>query len=535
MNDSTRTLESAPSPPNVPVRRLSLHDYPRLMNGLASLPAAEKRERLRGLARTDLYFLLRYLLRRNDVEHPWLFERIREVEARPDGYLDLWARGHYKSTIITFGKTIQDILASHGEDPLAHWGGLEPTFCIFSHTRPIAKAFLRQIKTEFEQNWVLKELFPDVLYPHPDRQAPRWSEDAGIVVRRRSNPKEATVEAWGLVDGQPTSKHFNVLIWDDVVTRESVTSPEMIRKTTEAWELSLNLGDRRPRKRMIGTRYHFADTYRDVIERGAMLARQHPATHDGTLTGRPVFLSREEFDAKVREMGPYTASAQLLQNPIADSRQTFRREWFDHRFDRERVNWRAMQRVLLCDPASKKKKHSDWTAMAVLGLGSDRNYYLLDLVRDRLTLVERGQEYMRLHRKWQPQRATYEEYGLQADIEYIQTLMTQETYHFEIEPIGGKLDKVDRINRLIPVAFDGRLWLPEALYRTNYDGKLEDLVQVFIEQEALCWPVPAHDDILDVISRIFDVEDLHFPKPAVPESRDDRYNRPRRMGSWMSA
>lgn len=61
-------------------------------------------------------------------------------------------------------------------------------------------------------------------------------------MRRKSNPKESTVEAWGLVDGQPTGKHFKLLIYDDVVTLESVTSPEMIAKVTNAWALSLNLG-----------------------------------------------------------------------------------------------------------------------------------------------------------------------------------------------------------------------------------------------------------------------------------------------------
>ena len=37
-----------------------------------------------------------------------------------------------------------DILQSHGEDPLPEWEGIEPTFGIFSHTRPVAKGFLRQ-------------------------------------------------------------------------------------------------------------------------------------------------------------------------------------------------------------------------------------------------------------------------------------------------------------------------------------------------------------------------------------------------------
>ena len=138
------------------------------------------------LCRNSLYFLLRYGLERKDCENEWVFNRCNEVQASPDGHLDLWAREHYKSTIITYALSIQDIL----KDP-------ETTIGIFSHTRPIAKAFLRQIKSEFEKNEQLKEWFPDVLWANPRKESPKWSEDEGLVVKRQSNPKEATIEAWG--------------------------------------------------------------------------------------------------------------------------------------------------------------------------------------------------------------------------------------------------------------------------------------------------------------------------------------------------
>ena len=212
--------------------------------------------------RNDLFFLLVYLLGRADADNDWVFERCREVQASPDGHLDLWAREHYKSTIITFAKTIQDIL----RDP-------ETTVGIFSHTRPIAKAFLKQIKREFEQNEDLKRIYAEVLYDNPVAESPKWSEDEGIIVKRTGNPKESTVEAWGLVDGQPTSKHFAILVYDDIVTRESVTTPEMMAKTTEALALSYNLGTREGVRRFIGTRYHFNDSYKAIMDRGTVNPR----------------------------------------------------------------------------------------------------------------------------------------------------------------------------------------------------------------------------------------------------------------------
>lgn len=526
---SLQAQSSTTTPSWLPTR------YHELLSFLLASPTPYCRSQLRWLCRTDLYFLMRYILGRPDMEHPWLWSRVKEVERSPDGFLDLWARDHRKSSIITFGKTIQDILASHGEEPLETWAGMQPTFGIFSHVRPIAKAFLRQIKTEFEQNQVLLELFPDVLYSKPERQSPRWSEDNGIVVRRTSNPKEATVEAWGLIDGSPIGKHFNVLIWDDVVVPASVTTPEMIEKTTTGWSNSLNLGDAQPRKRGIGTRWHFADSYRAIMDRGALTPRVYPATADGTLTGAPVLLTQGQLDTKIRDMGPYVASANLLMNPIADSRQTFQRAWFDRRFDQHSVEWKRMTRALICDPASKKKKSSDFTSMAVIGKSDAKKVYLLDFIRDRLSLVERGKEFIRLHRKWQPQHAAYESYGLQADIEYIATLMDKSAYHFEIDELGGKLDKFDRVNRMIPVCSAGDFWLPEALYRTTHAGKVEEQIIVLIEQEFLAWPVPVHDDGMDVISRLFDVPNFEFPEPAEPEHPDDRYNRPRKpAGTWMS-
>ena len=179
--------------------------YQKVLSGLKDVSEEKRRGILRNLCKADLFFLLRYGCSRPDVEHDWIFDRCREVQARPNEYLDLWAREHYKSTIITFALTMQDILSSP-----------EITFGIFSHTRPAAKAFLKQIKREFESNEFLKGLFPDILYADPRKESPKWSEDEGIVVKRTTNPKKALLKlgVWWMVNRLlNTLKFFCMTIW----------------------------------------------------------------------------------------------------------------------------------------------------------------------------------------------------------------------------------------------------------------------------------------------------------------------------------
>ena len=476
---------------------------------------------MNALGRLDLFFLLVHLLHRKDINRDWLFDRCSEVQASPNGRLDLWAREHYKSTVLTFGKSIQDILDSHSADSF-HWDE-EVTIGIFSHTRPIAKAFLSQIMQEFERNELLKQIYPDVLWENPRKESPRWSSDSGIVVKRKSNPKESTVEAWGLVDGQPTSKHFKVLVYDDVVTRESVFTPEQIVKTTDAWALSTNLGAAGGVKRYIGTRYHTNDTYRAIMERGAAVPRIHPATDNGTAGGNPVFLPREILDEKRAEQGPYVFSCQMLQNPVEEGAMGFKESWLRYydaaAYQRGEKPWpRSWIYYLLCDPASEKKKTNDYTVQLVIAMGPDRNYYLVDGVRDRMNLKERTASLFRLHRKHNIHGDVgYEKYGKDSDIEHITEKMQDAGYHFGIRTLGGAVPKNDRIRKLVPAFSSGRVFLPYELLFVDYEGRTQDLVRQFVTEEYQTFPVGQHDDIIDCLARIID-PDFGAEFPMVPST-----------------
>jgi predicted phage terminase large subunit-like protein len=453
---------------------------------------------VRQLCQEDLFFLSTQACKRKDMIHPWIYDRCREVEAEPNGFLDLWAREHYKSTIITFFKTLQDIL----NDP-------EITIGIFSINRPSAKKFLSQIKTELTDNELLKALFPDVLYLNPEKESPSWSLDGGITVKRKGNPKEPTCSAHGLVEGMPTGAHFNIRVYDDIIDEDNVRNPEMIQKALRSWELSLNLGstgrlkcyDEVNIERYVGTRYHFNDPYKSIMDRQAAKPRIYPGTIDGKVDGEPVLWSREIMEKKRRSMGSYTFGCQILQDPKADEAQGFKEEWL--RFYTP-ANLDNLNLYLLCDPAGEKKKENDYTVMLVIGLGQDENYYLIDGLRDRLNLTERARKYIAFHRKYRPLRSGYEKYGKDSDIEHIKYVMEQENYRFEIVSLGGPMPKNDRIRKLIPLFEYGRFYLPNNCYFIDYEKKQKDLTVELLRDEYNSFPVAVHDDILDCMARIVD-------------------------------
>ena len=462
------------------------------------------------LGRHDLFFLLHYLMGRTYVDKDFIYDRCREVQYDPNFYLDLWAREHFKSTIITCGKTIQDILI----DP-------DLTFGFFSLNRPLCKGFLFEIKNEFEENQILKDVYPDVLWQNPKKEASRWSLDDGIIVKRKERPKESTIEAWGLIDAMPTSRHYKIRVYDDIIDERHVGNPEIVKKAVRMWEVSLSLGSAIASKaypksinivRYIGTRYHANDPYREIIKRNAAQPRIYPGTDNGQVDGLPVLWTQELMTKKRQEMGSYTFGCQILQDPTADQAQGFNTEDLRYWTPQEE-SWKRMNRYLLCDPAGEKKKDNDYTVMLVIGLNDDLNYYLIDGVRDRLNLTERAAQYIKFHRMYYPHESGYEKYGKDSDIEHIKDVMETENYHFEIIPLGGNVQKNDRIRKLIPLVENHRWFVPTRLLFIDREKKQHDLTQELIDDEMMMFPVASHDDILDCGARILDADlQAKFPK-----------------------
>jgi hypothetical protein len=457
--------------------------------------------------------------------HPWLYERCREVEAAPDGHIDIWFREAGKSSIITLAGSIQEIL----RDP-------EITIGIFSHNRPIAKSFLSQIKRELATNQLLISLFPDVLWAEPERESPCWALDAGIIVKRKGNPKEATVEAYGLVDGQPTGKHYKLIIYDDVVTDDSVYTPDQIQRTTEAWSLSDNLSSMDGRKWYVGTRYSYGDTYAEIIKKGAAIPRVHPATHDGTMDGIPVLFTKEVWEKKKRDQLESTIACQQLCNPLAGQQRMFD----PNDLQVYEVRPLTLMAYLLVDPARSIKRDSANTAMVVLGVDVHANKYLLDGVDHKMDLMDRWNWMRNLWTKWHDApgvlgiRVGYERFGAIADLDYFKERQRVEGARFEIVelewPRDGDGSKKDRVQRLIPDIRGHRFYLPyptddrrltsmqarmvaqgyeyrlaRSIRRKDENNVIYDVTERFRLQISF-FPFGGLKDLVDAASRIYDID-----------------------------
>ena len=235
---------------------------------------------------------------------------LQQFQFRHPDNLQLVFRGAGKSTTCTVTRAIFLLL----KDPLLR-------ILIDSKTAQNAEGFLTEIKNHFENNELLREVFG--LY-FDSRKCPKWDNREIIVLPRtssrdvRARHKESSITCVG-VEGTVVSKHYDVIISDDLVDEEN-SRTQYMRDKTRTWyyqtllptlEPPDNEVEHRGEHHRLGTRYHYADLYGHLIANELKGAYQIiPALDEHRRSPWPEKYSAKWFDKRRRESGLIIFNAQ---------------------------------------------------------------------------------------------------------------------------------------------------------------------------------------------------------------------------------
>ena len=378
-----------------------------------------------------------------------------------------------------------------------------------TYAQELADGFGRKVRNQINSE-LFQGVFPGIELSSDSSAAGRFH-----VKREGIGQQDGVYHAVG-IGGAATGRGADLLLIDDPVKNREEAESEAYRTKTKEWYTSVAYTRLMPGGAivLIQTRWHEDDLM-------GWLLKEHehedwellslPAINEEGEALWPESYPIERLQAIQETIGPRDWGSLYQQQPRPATGAEFKRHWvqnYDRAPQRSQVNT-----VLLVDPASGKRETNDFTSMWVIGLGQDKNYYILDAIRDRMNLTERADAVFRLHRRWTPIETRYERYGMMADIEYLRQEMNRRGYRFVVREVAGVTSKVDRIRRLIPLFEMNRVWMPEELIYVDLDGKEHDLVAEFIEQEFLSFPVGRHDDMLDSLARIAEPTlDTPWPK-----------------------
>lgn len=359
------------------------HDYRRMFSDIAN-GLVDEFKTWRYLIAYDMWFLLYFVLQIPNTNNKFVVDYCNEIQDGPKSFtLDMAAREHFKSSTITKAETIQYTL-------------LNPNKCtaIFCYNKEAANDLVFSIKETLEQNKILIKHFPDVLYENPQLESPKWSQLAGLVVKRKTCRPEPTIAGYGLIDGMPIRVHFDRRIYDDIMKVEFKENIDMMNKVWERLEFSMSLGKDGGTHRICGTPYHYQDPIMRTKEKltidgkKAYYTRFKPATHDGTINGKPVLLSQEYLNS-LKSLT--TFNSQYLLDPSPREMK---------KLVRSRINIISPEllperlfKFMIIDPSGKEGTGDPW-AFIVVGVDPDltdiraSRLYIIDCVIDKFGLNE---------------------------------------------------------------------------------------------------------------------------------------------------
>lgn len=305
-------------------------------------------------------------------------------------------RGHAKSTNFTFKDTLHAVLYEYKHYPI-----------ILSDSSDQAEGFLTDIKTELEENQIIKEDFGDL-------QGKVWKTN---VILTSTNIKIEAIGSGKKIRGR---RHQNwrpdLIVLDDVENDENVNTPEQ-RKKLESWfyKAVSKAGDTYTDIVYIGTMLHYDSLLAKVLKNPSY----HSVKYQGVISfsveeslwdmWESIYVNlenpnREEdalefFKEHKEEMlegtdvlwqeklsyydlmiiriseGEASFNSEIQNEPIDPDNATFNEEWFDFYEDGE-IDFTLPEFILVGanDPSLGKNKKSDTSSIIAIAKSTKTGY-----------------------------------------------------------------------------------------------------------------------------------------------------------------
>ena len=427
--------------------------------------------------------------------------------------LDLAPRGFGKSTVGDVDYCITKIL----RDPNIR-------IMIGSKTQTQAEAFLKEVRTHFEQNVDLIRIFGDWKKSKDNV----WNYREFTVNRRTVIKKEATLTALG-ASGAVISKHFNIIIGDDLVGLENART-ERQRANLKEWFYSSLFPTLEPdgEIHILGTRYNPLDLYEDLIKsRDYKVNIQRAITTGADGVKRSLWESKftlERLEEILKQSGRIIFNMQYQNDTELAKGKIFKAKYFryyeeyklDYDFQTAKIRiknedgidqWIKVKVYFGCDLAISEKEsdNGDYFVCMAIGVDADRNVYVLEYIKERLTFNAQLNMIISYGRDKYPM---VERIGVET-VAY-QKSLAQELRRLSLLPIiniNTSKDKVTRAMRRSANFENGKIFFREGM---------DDL-----EECLLLFPEVDHDDLFDALDFACAMADNS--NEVIVHSREDFY------------
>lgn len=363
---------------------MQLEDRKRLSAELLALfpklPPEHRADAMRVRGKIDLYFLCTGLLGFTDLTPRTHGSFCKFLESpRWSRKLAMLPRGYFKTTISTISRSVQMLLN-------------QPTLRILvaNSTQTNASKFLLKIENIFESNELIRGLYPE-LVPKNFRSV-RWNSNEMELQRPETFP-EASIEAIG-VGGTAVSRHYDVILKDDLVNEDQILSRDQMEKVIEwnryAESLFVNLT--KAIDIHVGTRWAYYDVLSHVMETDKSYKIFNLSCWEvpEKVSTFPERFPPEVLKAIRERQGRLIFACMYENNPLPSETQIFDTSLI-HRFKGHDPGIDLDYHVaIIVDPALGEEGSTSDTGIIVEGWGKKGER----VVFDALPLQERPSEYL---------------------------------------------------------------------------------------------------------------------------------------------